>query len=85
MPDHILDTTEYHVELSPGRTSELRLSNNKRPSLTIHKADAETGEPVEGAVFLVQAADGSTVTEEIVFEMNYETMTWKKLRKRPKA
>ena len=63
LPDHILDTTEYHVELSPGRTSELRLSNNKRPSLTIHKADAETGEPVEGAVFLVQAADGSTVTE----------------------
>ena len=63
LPDHILDTTEYHVELSPGRTSELRLSNDKRPSLAIHKADAETGEPVEGAVFLVQAADGSTVTE----------------------
>ena len=48
LPDHILDTTEYHVELSPGRTSELRLTNDK---------------PVEGAVFTVQSADGSTVTK----------------------
>ncbi len=63
LPDHILDTTEYHVELSPGRTSELRLTNDKRPSLTIHKSDADTGEPVEGAVFTVQSADGSTVTK----------------------
>ena len=30
-------------------------------------------------------ADGSTITESIVFEMNYDTMTWKKLRKRPKV
>ena len=63
LPDHILDTTEYHVELSPGRTSELRLTNDKRPSLTIHKSDADTDEPVAGAVFTVKAADGSTVTE----------------------
>ena len=63
LPDHILDATEYHVELSPGRTSELRLTNDKRPSLTIHKSDADTDEPVAGAVFTVTAADGSTVTE----------------------
>ena len=63
LPDHILDPTEYHVELSPGKTAELRLTNDKRPSLTIHKSDADTEEPVEGAVFLVKAADGSTVTE----------------------
>lgn len=29
--------------------------------------------------------DGTTVTESIVFEMNYDTMTWKKLRKRLKV
>ena len=63
LPDHILDTTEYHVELSPGRTAELRLKNDKRPSLTIHKADADTDEPIEGVTFIVKAADGSTVTE----------------------
>lgn len=28
--------------------------------------------------------DGTAVTESIVFEMNYNTMTWKKLRKRLK-
>ena len=63
LPDHILDPTEYHVELSPGRTAELHLFNDKRPSLTIHKSDADTDDPVEGAVFIVKAADGSTVTE----------------------
>ena len=60
---HILDDTEYHVELFPGRDSTVVLQNNKRPNLTIHKSDADTGAPVEGAVFLVKAADGSTVTE----------------------
>ena len=63
LPDHLLDETEYHVELSPGKTAELRLTNDKRPSLTIHKSDADTDEPVAGAVFTVKAADGSTVTE----------------------
>ena len=63
LPDHLLDETEYHVELSPGKTAELRLKNDKRPSLTIHKSDADTDEPVEGAVYIVKAADGSTVTE----------------------
>ena len=63
LPDHILDPTEYHVELSPGKTAELRLENDKRPNLTIHKSDADTDDPVEGAVFIVKAADGSTVTE----------------------
>lgn len=63
LPDHLLDETEYHVELSPGKTAELRLKNDKRPSLTIHKSDADTDDPVEGAVYIVKAADGSTVTE----------------------
>ena len=63
LPDHLLAPTEYHVELSPGKTAELRLTNDKRPSLTIHKSDADTDEPVAGAVFTVKAADGSTVTE----------------------
>lgn len=60
---HILDDTEYHVELFPGRDSTVVLQNDKRPNLTIHKSDADTGASVEGAVFTVRAADGSTVTE----------------------
>lgn len=61
--DHLLDPTEHHVELFPGKTSTIVLENDRRPSLTIHKNDADTGAPVAGAVFTVKAADGSTVTE----------------------
>ena len=35
---HILDDTEYHVELFPGRDSTVVLQNDKRPNLTIHKS-----------------------------------------------
>ena len=61
--DHLIDTTEHHIELFPGKTSTIVLQNDKRPSLTIHKRDADTGEPVPGTVFTVKAADGHTVTE----------------------
>ena len=44
--DHLLDPTEHHVELFPGQTSTIVLENDRRPSLTIHKNDADTGEPV---------------------------------------
>jgi TQXA domain-containing protein len=61
---HILDETEHHVELFPGKTSEIVLSNDRRPSLTIHKTDADDGvTPIPDTVFLVRAVDGSTVTE----------------------
>ena len=63
LEDHLLDPTEHHVELFPGQTSTIVLENDRRPSLTIHKNDADTGEPVEGVVFTVKAADGSTITE----------------------
>ena len=62
LPDHILDTTEYHVELSPGKTAELRLSNDKRPSLIISKTDKDTGDPVPGVTFTLRGADGPTIT-----------------------
>ena len=63
LPDHILDKTEYHVELSPGKVAELRIKNDKRPNLTIWKKDADTGAVVPNTVFLVKAADGHSVNE----------------------
>ncbi len=62
LPDHILDQTEHHVELSPGKTSEIRLTNDKRPSLVISKTDKDTGEPVPGVTFTLRGADGPTIT-----------------------
>ena len=61
--DHILDPTEYHVELFPGKDATICLQNDKRPNLTIHKSDADTGAPVPGTVFLVKGADGHSVAE----------------------
>lgn len=61
--DHILDEKEYHVELFPGKDSTIVLENDKRPNLTIWKRDADSGAPVEGAVFLVKTADGHSVAE----------------------
>lgn len=60
---HILDPREYHVELFPGKDATIVLNNDRRPNLTIHKSDADSGAPVSGTLFLVRAADGSTVTE----------------------
>ena len=61
--DHLLDTTEYHVELFPGQDSTICLQNDKRPNLTVVKRDADTGAPIEGTVFLVKGADGHSVAE----------------------
>ena len=61
--DHILDPTEYHVELFPGKDATICLQNDKRPNLTIHKSDADTSAPVPGTVFLVKGEDSHSVAE----------------------
>ena len=62
--DHILDPTEYHVELFPGQTSTITIQNDKRPNLTIRKTDKDTGEPIPGVTFTLRYADGPTITTE---------------------
>lgn len=61
--NHIPDDTEHHVELFPGQTSTITLTNDKRPNLYIHKTDADTGEPIEHTVYLVKGADGHSIVE----------------------
>ncbi len=63
VPDHIPDDTEHHVELFPGQTSTITLTNDKRPNLYIHKNDADTGVPTPGTVYLVKGADGHSIAE----------------------
>ena len=62
--DHILDPTEYHVELFPGQTSTITIQNDKRPDLTIRKTDKDTGEPISGVTFTLNYADGPIITTE---------------------
>ena len=61
--DHILDDTEHHVELFPGQTSTITLTNDKRPNLYIHKNDADTGAPIPHTVYLVRGVDGHSIAE----------------------
>jgi hypothetical protein len=57
---YVRDETEYHVELFPGKTSTLVVSNAHKPDLRIVKRDELTGEPLANAAFTVRKADGST-------------------------
>lgn len=57
------EDTEHHVELFPGQTSTITLTNDKRPNLYIHKADGDTGAPIPGTVYLVKGADGHSIAE----------------------
>ena len=59
----ILDPREYHVQLFPGKTSEIVLENHIRPNLIVYKYDADTGEPIADTVFKISAADGHSVDE----------------------
>lgn len=64
MADHLLDPTEYHVQLFPGKDATICLQNDKRPNLTIWKFDADDHSiPIPNTTFLVEAADGHSVAE----------------------
>ena len=58
--DHLLETTEYHVQLFPGQDSTICLQNDKRPNITIWKFDADDHSiPIPNTTFLVEAADAT--------------------------
>ena len=59
---YVKDQREYHVELFPGQTSELVVSNDRMPNLEILKTDAISGKPVAGVTFTVKRVDSSTLT-----------------------
>ena len=59
---YVKDFREYHVELFPGQTSELVVSNDRMPNLEILKTDVISGRPVAGVTFTVKRVDSSTLT-----------------------
>ena len=69
----MLNETEYHVELFPGKESQLVVLNEEKPNLRIVKTDAITGEPIAGVGFLVRLADGST-ENTVVTDANGEAL-----------
>ena len=59
---YVLNDTEYHAELFPGKDSTLVVNNEKKPNLKIVKTDAVTGAPLASVTFTVNKADSSTLT-----------------------
>jgi uncharacterized surface anchored protein len=58
---YVADTTEYHIELFPGKTSTLVVNNAHKPDLKIVKRDAMTGALLSDASFTVRQADSATL------------------------
>lgn len=59
---YVLNPTEYHVQLFPGKDSTVVVNNEKKPDLLIVKTDAITGKPLADVTFTVNKADSSTLT-----------------------
>ena len=61
---YIKNDGEWHVELFPGRTSTLVVTNDRKSELKIIKTDKDTGEPVPGVTFILNKVNGPTMTTE---------------------
>ena len=61
-PGYVRSDAEYHVELFPGKVSQLVVVNEKKPNLLIRKTDAKSSVPVPGVSYTVRKMDSSTLT-----------------------
>ena len=61
---YIKNDGEWHVELFPGKDSELVVTNDRKSDLTIRKTDKGTGEAIPGVSFTLSMVDGATITTE---------------------
>jgi uncharacterized surface anchored protein len=62
---YILNDHEYHVELFPGKTSQIVIENVKNPSLIVWKYDMEEVTKLPGAEFSIAKKGGSVIHEGI--------------------
>jgi hypothetical protein len=62
---YIQNDTEYHVELFPGKTSQLVAENIKKPSLIVWKYDMTTAEKLPNTEFSVAHKGGSVIHEGV--------------------
>ena len=58
-PDNVeIDSTPHTVELKPGQTYELKLTNVLKKTLVIEKRDSKTNETVPGMIFRMESPEG---------------------------
>ena len=60
---YLLDETEHHVELFPGRTSQIVVANVKKPSIIIWKNDGLTAKPLPNTEFSIAKMGGAIIYE----------------------
>ena len=53
-----IDSTPHTVELKPGQTYELKLTNVLKKTLVIEKRDSKTNETVPGMIFRIETPEG---------------------------
>ena len=58
-----LDATPHNIEVKDGETATLSITNEKLSGIIIHKVDADTGEGLYGAIFVLYDANGNPVGE----------------------
>ena len=60
---YLADTTPQQIEVKDGETATLELTNRKASQILIHKVDANTGEGIYGATFLLYDQNRNPIGE----------------------
>ena len=63
---YVLSAAPQTIELKPGQSARLEFVNTKKESLQILKVDAETGDPLPGAVFTITKTSGEPDRKSVV-------------------
>ena len=66
-----LDTTPQQVEVKDGQTATLALTNRKTSNILLHKVDADTGEGIYGAVFLLYDSNHNPIGQYTTDQNGY--------------
>ena len=69
--DPILDQTEHHVELTAGKTAEIRLTNDKKPALRLIKTSSD-GSNLAGVHFRIAKIEDGTHYLDRITDANGE-------------
>ena len=66
-----LDATPQQVEVKDGQTATLALTNRKTSNILLHKVDADTGEGIYGAVFLLYDSNHNPIGQYTTDQSGY--------------
>ena len=66
-----LDATPQQVEVKDGQTATLALTNRKTSNILLHKVDADTGEGIYGAVFLLYDSNHNPIGQYTTDQNGY--------------